>query len=361
MERKIKIKLTNGNRISNLSTKRRNGKGNKEKKSKKIQKNNKSTSNPNVNSDIIIKDQSSSLFEENSSSHQQEVSNHLLINKENHIKNSISLSFTDNFHKNNQVKSKQNEEDSSIDKLEYSRPAKRWEKKKVLIPNVFDFTKEIYLYRWVLIDDNESIYQREDQRNIGQDNYLNQSKNESRLREYSKKYQCSFEECGKIFIDASSLRKHIVIHGEKQYICKYEGCEKKFLDNSKLRRHQLVHTGEKPFKCDICGKKFSLDFNLKTHLRTHTGEKPYICSYSGCDKRFTQSSNLTAHEKTHKEMELLGKRIIFSTKTEELNSHFKAGNTISEDENENENEEEVNENENDEEEEDYDDEDKADE
>jgi zinc finger protein CreA/MIG len=36
-------------------------------------------------------------------------------------------------------------------------------------------------------------------------------------------------------------------------------------------------------------------------LRTHTGEKPYICSHPGCDKRFTQSSNLTAHEKTHKE------------------------------------------------------------
>lgn len=346
MERKIKIKLIDGNRISNLSTKLTNGKGNKEKKSKKNKKNNKSNINQHANSDILIKEQSSSQFEEENSSSKQEISNHNLIINENHIKNSISLSFADNFNKN-QVKYKQNEEnDSSFDKIDYSRPAKRWEKKKVLIPNVFDFTKEIYLYRWVLIDDNESIYQNEDQKNMSQD-YLNKN-NDIRVREYSKKYQCSFEECGKIFIDASSLRKHIVIHGEKQYICKYEGCEKKFLDNSKLRRHQLVHTGEKPFKCDICGKKFSLDFNLKTHLRTHTGEKPYICSYSGCDKRFTQSSNLTAHEKTHKEMELLGKRIIFSTKTEELNSNLKAGHIVSE-------EEEVNENEEEEEEEDNED------
>lgn len=121
----------------------------------------------------------------------------------------------------------------------------------------------------------------------------------SQIQKEFKLSQCNVPGCGKIFNDSSSLRKHMMTHGERQYVCAVDGCGKRFLDNSKLKRHQLVHTGEKPFKCEVCGKCFSLDFNLRTHLRTHTGEKPYVCTFPGCGKRFTQSSNLTAHEKTH--------------------------------------------------------------
>ena len=35
-----------------------------------------------------------------------------------------------------------------------------------------------------------------------------------------------------------------------------------------------------------------------------------MCSYANCNKRFTQSSNLTAHEKTHQHKEELAKQLL---------------------------------------------------
>jgi transcription factor YY len=222
-------------------------------------------------------------------------------NNNNNIKGTTSKKIKNN---NSTISNENN--NNNIDNQQ--RKKVRWEQKWIIYPNVFEFSNEIKLKKWVQVEGGEEI------------SNISHSKIESlthkpkagsfnrkikpRKEQVQKNYVCNIDNCGKIFYDAASFRKHQQIHGEKHYTCPYPGCGKKFLDNSKLRRHQLVHSGERPFKCDVCGKRFSLDFNLKTHLRTHTGEKPYVCRFKGCEKRFTQSSNLNAHEKTHKELQI---------------------------------------------------------
>lgn len=116
-------------------------------------------------------------------------------------------------------------------------------------------------------------------------------------------FLCSYDGCGKTFVDAGALRKHAHVHGERQYICHYDGCGKKFLDSSKLKRHFLIHTGEKNFFCTYegCGKAFSLDFNLKAHMKTHFADNYHPCPYPECGRRFTQESKLRAHFRTQHE------------------------------------------------------------
>ncbi|XP_061375992.1 zinc finger transcription factor YY1 isoform X2 [Gastrolobium bilobum] len=120
-------------------------------------------------------------------------------------------------------------------------------------------------------------------------------------------FLCSYEGCGKTFIDAGALKKHSHIHGERQFTCHYEGCGKKFLDSSKLKRHFLIHTGERDFVCTFegCGKvimqAFSLDFNLRSHMKTHSQENYHICPYPDCGKRYAHEYKLKNHIASHHE------------------------------------------------------------
>ncbi|MFS7958718.1 putative transcription factor C2H2 family [Helianthus anomalus] len=119
-------------------------------------------------------------------------------------------------------------------------------------------------------------------------------------------FLCSYEGCGKTFIDAGALRKHSHIHGERQYVCHYENCGKKFLDSSKLKRHFLIHTGERDFVCphEGCGKAFSLDFNLRSHMKTHSQENYHICPFQECGKRYAHEYKLKNHILSHHEKNL---------------------------------------------------------
>ncbi|CAM0945751.1 unnamed protein product [Alopecurus aequalis] len=145
------------------------------------------------------------------------------------------------------------------------------------------------LYKWVREDRLAALKSKDKERGV-----VDSAKPEPTTEVL---FLCSYDGCGKTFVDAGALRKHAHVHGERQYVCHYEGCGKKFLDSSKLKRHFLIHTGEKNFVChhEGCGKAFSLDFNLKAHMKTHFADNYHMCPYPECGRRFTQESKLRAH------------------------------------------------------------------
>ncbi|XP_078533896.1 myoneurin-like [Lissotriton helveticus] len=131
--------------------------------------------------------------------------------------------------------------------------------------------------------------------------------------------------CGKVFSEASSLRRHMRINkGVKPYVCHL--CGKAFTQCNQLKTHVRTHTGEKPYqcdlfdkgfaqkcqlvfhsrmhhgeekpyKCDACHLQFATSSDLKIHARKDSGEKPYVCDR--CGQRFAQASTLTYHVRRH--------------------------------------------------------------
>ncbi|MXQ84833.1 hypothetical protein E5288_WYG021484 [Bos mutus] len=125
--------------------------------------------------------------------------------------------------------------------------------------------------------------------------YELESSGEELDQRYSKaKPMCNT--CGKVFSEASSLRRHMRIHkGVKPYVCHL--CGKAFTQCNQLKTHVRTHTGEKPYKCELCDKGFAQKCQLVFHSRMHHGEeKPYKCDV--CNLQFATSSNLKIHART---------------------------------------------------------------
>ncbi|KAG8536172.1 hypothetical protein GDO81_026983, partial [Engystomops pustulosus] len=104
-----------------------------------------------------------------------------------------------------------------------------------------------------------------------------------------KTYRCKV--CPLTFFTKSEMQIHSKSHTEaKPHKCPH--CSKSFANASYLAQHLRIHLGVKPYHCSYCEKSFRQLSHLQQHTRIHTGDRPYKCPQPGCEKAFTQLSNL---------------------------------------------------------------------
>ncbi|KAG5971361.1 hypothetical protein E4U55_001239 [Claviceps digitariae] len=113
--------------------------------------------------------------------------------------------------------------------------------------------------------------------------------------------------CGQRFDSDEQLQKHCKHDHLKQlkklnggFRCGWASCSRDtcFTQRSKVERHMQVHTGcDKPLECEICGKRFSESSNLSKHRRTHNVKGMHECQL--CGKDFHRLDQLRRHMGTN--------------------------------------------------------------
>lgn len=108
-------------------------------------------------------------------------------------------------------------------------------------------------------------------------------------------HQC--EVCGKVFIEKTYLRNHMVSHNkERQYKCHV--CGQDFHRQASLKRHTQGHSDSKQFSCTLCDYQTNRKNLIYRHVDMHKSGRAYSCVI--CKTQFFTQFAFRSHMFTHK-------------------------------------------------------------
>ncbi len=105
------------------------------------------------------------------------------------------------------------------------------------------------------------------------------------------------DQCGKDFLTASGLRRHVIrVHCQSRMSFKCEICNGRFAEKAELQTHMSSkHASEKTYHCNACSRMFARKDTLTRHLSVHLPAS-FKCDH--CLKTFNRKDNLKEHIKT---------------------------------------------------------------
>ncbi|XP_017557576.2 uncharacterized protein LOC108429978 isoform X2 [Pygocentrus nattereri] len=112
-------------------------------------------------------------------------------------------------------------------------------------------------------------------------------------------------ECHIIFSDNKSKERHLKMNHPTEYEQCMLGdaffacyvCDRHFTCSTELMAHQRTHKEKQPFKCPICGEAFNRSSELTNHKKIHFGKHGYTCS--DCGKPCKTLTLLKYHQRIH--------------------------------------------------------------
>ncbi|KAL0822754.1 hypothetical protein ABMA28_004763 [Loxostege sticticalis] len=104
-------------------------------------------------------------------------------------------------------------------------------------------------------------------------------------------YMCHI--CEKVFLFKETLNSHLTNHVRKANFFKCVLCEKKYSESSQLTRHEKTHLQNGRYQCPMCDMNYGLRNHFEAHLKGHSKIKDYICQF--CGKEFLRLNSMHRH------------------------------------------------------------------